>query len=327
MSVEVVPGGQRRIDRVLDPAFVEGVDQLGLPELRARREEAEAEEADVSYLRRLLQGRLDILRAELVRRSASDEQDVAGLLAGLPAILTDDSPGTTFSAVPRVQVPSRAGEHRRRVERLVSDETIARLPELDVEELTRAVEVLWRGGGEGLDPPADGPAGGRRAPRRAGPPLPGRHRPGVAAPRVISSICSKSSSLVESGPMGTPMELNRVLIVDDDPAIRRVVSALLDLDEYGLLEAADGQAALEVVKVERPDLVILDLTMPRLDGLRACQALRSDPDLAGTRVLVLTGRDQPDDKAAARDAGADAYLVKPFSSLALLDVVKRLTDG
>jgi CheY-like chemotaxis protein len=119
------------------------------------------------------------------------------------------------------------------------------------------------------------------------------------------------------------MELNRVLIVDDDPAIRRVVSALLDLDEYGLLEAADGQAALEVVRDERPDLVILGLTMPRLDGLRAWAALRSDPELAGTRVLVLTGRDQPDDRAAARDA----YLVKPFSSLALLDAVKRLTDG
>jgi hypothetical protein len=66
---------------------------------------------------------------------------VAGLLAGLPSILTDDAPGT-FNAVPRVQAPSRAGEHRRRVERLVSDETIARLPELDVEELTRAVDVL-----------------------------------------------------------------------------------------------------------------------------------------------------------------------------------------
>jgi DNA-binding response OmpR family regulator len=127
--------------------------------------------------------------------------------------------------------------------------------------------------------------------------------------------------------MHTAMELNRVLIVDDDPAIRRVVSALLDLDEYGLLEAADGQAALEMVRDERPDLVILDLTMPRLDGLGTCQALRSDPELAGTRVLVLTGRDQPDDRAAAHDAGADAYLVKPFSSLALLDAVKRLTDG
>jgi CheY-like chemotaxis protein len=72
--------------------------------------------------------------------------------------------------------------------------------------------------------------------------------------------------------------------------------------------------------VERPDLVILDLTMPRLDGLRACAARRSDPELSGTRVLVLTGRDQPDDRAAA-------HLVKPFSSLALLDAVKRLTDG
>jgi hypothetical protein len=137
MSVEVVRGGQRRIDRVLDPRFVAGVGQLDLAELRSRREEAEAEEADISYLRRLLQGRLDILRAELVRRSSGGEQDVAGLLA----ILTDDAPGT-FSAIPRILVPSRADQHRRRVERLVSDETVARLPELDVEELTRAVEVL-----------------------------------------------------------------------------------------------------------------------------------------------------------------------------------------
>jgi CheY-like chemotaxis protein len=123
------------------------------------------------------------------------------------------------------------------------------------------------------------------------------------------------------------MQLCRVLVVDDDPAIRRVVCALLDLEEYGLLEAADGLTALELVRLERPDLVILDLTMPRLDGLRACRALRSDPELAGTRVLLLTGRDLPDAWAAARDAGADAYIVKPFSSLALLDAVRRLVAG
>ena len=123
------------------------------------------------------------------------------------------------------------------------------------------------------------------------------------------------------------MELSRVLVVDDDPAIRRVVCALLDLDEYGVLEAADGLTALELVRLERPNLVILDLTMPRLDGLRACRALRSDPELAGTRVLLLTGRDLPDAWAAARDAGADAYIVKPFSSLALLDAVRRLVGG
>jgi hypothetical protein len=141
--VEVLPGGQRRIDRVLDPGFVAGIAELDLAELRARREEAEAEEADISYLRRLLQGRLDILRAELVRRAHGGSGDVAELLAGLPSILTDEAPGT-FPAVPRVLVPSRADQHRRRVERLVSDETVARLPELDVDELTRAVEVLAR---------------------------------------------------------------------------------------------------------------------------------------------------------------------------------------
>jgi hypothetical protein len=103
ISAEVVPGGHRRIDRVLDPGFTEGVERLGLPELRARREEAEAEETDVSYLRRLLQGRLDILREELVRRSAGGAQDVAGL----SSILSDDAPGT-FGAVRRARPPRPA---------------------------------------------------------------------------------------------------------------------------------------------------------------------------------------------------------------------------
>src|SRR6266511_4767593 len=100
MSVDVKPGGQRRIDRVLDPGFIAESGSLELSELRARRDEAEAEEADISYLRRLLQGRLDILRAELVRRSQGGDRDVASLLAGLPAILSDEDPGT-FNAVPR----------------------------------------------------------------------------------------------------------------------------------------------------------------------------------------------------------------------------------
>ncbi len=143
MSVEVIPGGQRRIDRVLAPGYAAEAAALDLAALRARRDEAEAEEADISYLRRLLQGRLDILRAELVRRSQGGDRDVASLLAGLPAILSDEDPGT-FNAVPRVLVPSRADQHRRRVERLVSDETVARLPELDGDELAKAADVLTR---------------------------------------------------------------------------------------------------------------------------------------------------------------------------------------
>lgn len=155
MSVEVIPGGKRRIDRVLDPRFVAGVKGLGLDELRCRRGEAEAEEQSISYLRRMLQGRLDILRAELARRAHGD-QEVTDLVAGLPGILSDagrPAPGPWGSPDPSwpgrlTAMPSFLTEpssrRRRRVERLVSDETVARMPELEAQELTQAVEVLAR---------------------------------------------------------------------------------------------------------------------------------------------------------------------------------------
>ena len=141
--MEPVSGGDRRIDRVLDPDFVSGLDSLGLDELRRRRDLAADEEADASYLRRLLQGRLDIIRAEVTRRAEHGERDLGELIERLPGILADDHPGS-FKAVPRVLVPSRADQHRRRVERLVSDATLARLHELGPAELEQAVDVLAR---------------------------------------------------------------------------------------------------------------------------------------------------------------------------------------
>ena len=140
--MEPVSGGERRIDRVLDPAFIADLEALDLDELRRRRDEAELEEADASYLRRLLQGRLDIVRAELARRAENGGgPDVRALIDRLPAILADQAPGS-FNALPRVLVPSRADQHRRRVERLVSDDTLANLHKLSHEELERAVDVL-----------------------------------------------------------------------------------------------------------------------------------------------------------------------------------------
>jgi hypothetical protein len=144
MGVSVIRGGKRRIDRVLDPRFAADVSRLELEELRRRRGEAEAEEEGISYLRRILHGRLDILKAELARRSGGDsEQDMGELVAGLPLILSDAGRGS-FTAIRRIRVPLSNGSHRRRLERLLSDETIARLPELDTAEIARAVEILSR---------------------------------------------------------------------------------------------------------------------------------------------------------------------------------------
>ncbi len=141
MSVEAVPGGRRRIDRVLDPRFVADVEALGLDELRSRRSEAEAEERSISYLRRMMQGRLDILRAELERRARGGEHDLSALVAGLPMILSDRGPGS-FTAVARMHRPEPWDHRRRRIDRLASDETVARLPDLDTEELTQVVDAL-----------------------------------------------------------------------------------------------------------------------------------------------------------------------------------------
>jgi hypothetical protein len=139
--VEPVSGGDRRIDRVLDPDFIADLGSLDLDELRRRRDEAEHEEADASYLRRLLQGRLDIIRAEVARRAESGDRDVRALRERLTDILTDQDPGN-FNAVPRVLLPSRADQHRRRVERLVSDDTLANLERLEHDDLARTIDVL-----------------------------------------------------------------------------------------------------------------------------------------------------------------------------------------
>ncbi len=121
--------------------------------------------------------------------------------------------------------------------------------------------------------------------------------------------------------------LKRVLVADGDPAARRLLCTLLGLDKLGLLEARDGVDALAVARFERPEVAVLDLAPPPLGGLDVCRALRADAELASIKVVILSERDQPADRAAADIAGADAYLAKPYSPLALLDVVQRLSWG
>jgi two-component system KDP operon response regulator KdpE len=107
----------------------------------------------------------------------------------------------------------------------------------------------------------------------------------------------------------------RVLVVDDEPAIRRYLRTALSAHGYQVLEASDGQDALAAAAVQRPDLMILDLGLPDLDGVEVTRRLREWTHLP---IIILSVRGQEADKIAALDAGADDYLTKPFGAGELL---------
>jgi two-component system KDP operon response regulator KdpE len=106
-----------------------------------------------------------------------------------------------------------------------------------------------------------------------------------------------------------------ILVVDDEPQIRRVIRATLSAQGYAIVEARDGQEALLKVRSERPDLVLLDMNMPVMDGLEACREMRAGSDMP---IIMLTVRNAEKDKVRALDAGADDYVVKPFGIQELL---------
>ena len=106
-----------------------------------------------------------------------------------------------------------------------------------------------------------------------------------------------------------------VLIVDDEQHIRLLIEQTLEeLEDDGidLLTAQDGEEALGVVQNHHPALVFLDVTMPRKSGIEVCQAIKSDPALAGTYVVLLTAKGQAHDREQGLAAGADLYMTKPF---------------
>lgn len=135
--IEVRPGGRRRIDRVLAPDYADDLARLTLGEVRARRDEAAQEETDLSYLRRLLHGRIDIVRAEQRRRR---EGATTSVMDELPAILADNALGpATGSGRFQTMGPSRAEAHRRHVEALVSDVDLSDVGARSDDELESAL--------------------------------------------------------------------------------------------------------------------------------------------------------------------------------------------
>ncbi|MGH9021731.1 MAG: response regulator transcription factor [Acidimicrobiia bacterium] len=111
-----------------------------------------------------------------------------------------------------------------------------------------------------------------------------------------------------------------VLVVDDDPVLRKVVRAVLEADGFRVIEAPDGFAGLAVAAAERPPVIILDVMMPGIDGVEVCRRL----DHRASKVLMLTALGDAATEEASLAAGARAYLTKPFSSMQLLDSVEAL---
>lgn len=115
-----------------------------------------------------------------------------------------------------------------------------------------------------------------------------------------------------------------VLTVDDEAGIRRLVQLNLERAGYRVSTAIDGVDGLDKVAAELPDLVILDITMPRMDGFEFLRQLKSKPEFAAIKVICLTARSRDEDVFHSQRAGADLYLPKPFSPIQLLQAVKEV---
>ena len=120
---------------------------------------------------------------------------------------------------------------------------------------------------------------------------------------------------------------NSVMIVEDEPNIILSLEFLMKKAGYDVAVERDGDAALAAIARSAPDLILLDVMLPKRNGYQVCESIRNDPDLAGIKVIMLTakGRDVERDKGIA--LGADAYITKPFSTREVVELVRQLLDG
>lgn len=121
--------------------------------------------------------------------------------------------------------------------------------------------------------------------------------------------------------------MKKILIVEDHADIRKLLKMTLEFDDFEIFEAATGDSGLALAEEITPDIVLLDIMMPgTLNGLEVCRRIKTNPTTQHAKVILLTARVQAGDREAGMQAGADDYLMKPFSTLQVLETIYRL-DG
>ena len=118
-----------------------------------------------------------------------------------------------------------------------------------------------------------------------------------------------------------------VLIAEDEPNIVESLTFLLRRAGYDVASVLDGDAALAHLRTRAPDVMILDLMLPRRNGFEVLKVIRAEPALRSVPVMVLTAKGQPQDRRRAEEIGVDAFITKPFSNREIIDAVRRLTAG
>jgi twitching motility two-component system response regulator PilG len=128
-------------------------------------------------------------------------------------------------------------------------------------------------------------------------------------------------------PLGEETKNLTILVVDDSKTTRRTAEAMLGREGFSVVTAEDGFDSLAKIEEHKPDVIFLDVMMPKLDGFQTCAIIKKNKDFSATPVIMLSSRDSQFDLAKGKLVGADRYLTKPFSKEELLDAIKEVTES
>jgi DNA-binding response OmpR family regulator len=123
------------------------------------------------------------------------------------------------------------------------------------------------------------------------------------------------------------MSQQKILVVDDEPFICRSLTFVLKKGNYEVLEARNGEEALAAIREHKPDLVFLDVMMPKIDGFQVTEAVRADESLNDVKIILLTAKGQECDREIGKTAGANDYMTKPFSPSKILDRARQILES